>query len=136
MVRKRRKSILGTFIFLIVLLSLMSCKSQEVEQQIENLTLEQLKTEVIGKDVQLVDVRTPKEYQAGHIDDAININIFDKNTFLTQIKELDKEAPIYLYCHIGGRSGKASKILEKLGFKSIYDFSGGWRAWEKDQKIK
>lgn len=136
MVRKRRKNILNKLVFLVVLLSAFSCKSQETEQHIHHLTLEQLKKEVIDKEVQLVDVRTPKEYQSGHIDDAVNINIYDKSLFLKQVKQLDKEAPVYVYCHIGGRSGKASKALEKLGFKNIYDFSGGWKAWKKDQKIK
>jgi len=135
MVKQWRKSILKSFVFLVLILNFTSCNAQKAEH-IHDLTLEQLKTEVIGKDVQLIDVRTPKEYKAGHIDDAININISDKEIFTTKVNQLNKEAPIYLYCHIGGRSGKASKILEELGFKSIHDFSGGWKAWRKDQKIK
>ena len=135
MVKQWRKSILKSFVFLVLIFNLISCNAQKTEH-IHNLTLEQLKTEVIGKDVQLVDVRTPKEYKAGHIDDAININIYNRETFTTKVKQLNKQAPIYVYCHIGGRSGKASKILDELGFKNIYDFSGGWKAWKKDQKIK
>lgn len=135
MVRKRRKSILKIFLFIGLLLCVISCKAQET-QHIHNLTLAQLKAQVIAKDVQLVDVRTTDEYKNGHIDDAININITNKKHFIEQVKIMDKEAPIYVYCHIGGRSRKASKLLEKLGFKSIYDFSGGWNAWTKDQKIK
>lgn len=135
MAREGKKNILINLIFIIFLLSFSACKSQDTEH-IHIITLEQLKKEVIGKDVQFVDVRTPKEYNSGHIDDAININIFDKNAFVSQVKQLDKEAPIYIYCHIGGRSGKASKLLEQLGFQHIYDFSAGWKAWKKNQQAK
>ncbi len=89
-----------------------------------------MKTEVIGKNVQLVDVRTPGEYEAGHIDDAINIDIMNRETFAEKFAEFDKEKPIYIYCKLGGRSNKASKVLEELGFETIYDYSGGYGEWK------
>ncbi|WP_010177173.1 rhodanese-like domain-containing protein [Aquimarina agarilytica] len=91
-----------------------------------------LKQDVIGKNVQFIDVRSPKEYNEGHIDDAINMNIAEVDNFIKQTQQLDKNKPVYLYCYTGGRSGKASKILAKAGFTSIYDFTGGWKAWSKD----
>ena len=84
---------------------------------------------VVDKDVQLVDVRTADEYDKGHIDDAINISISDKDQFIAQFEQLDKEDPVYIYCHSGGRSHRATSILADLGFKKIYDFNGGWKAW-------
>ncbi len=136
MVTKRRKNILVSYLILLITTSLSSCISQETEH-IHHITLEDLKKDVIGKDVQLIDVRTTSEYNAGHIDDAININYFEKELFLDRISKLDKNKPIYLYCHIGGRSGKASKTLEKQGFKTIYDFTGGWKSWQKGlNKVK
>ncbi len=134
-IQNSQKKRFAKLVFLLVIFCLISCKAQETEH-IHHLTLEQLKEDVIGKDVQLIDVRTPKEYHLGHIDDAININIFDIKAFSTKIKQLDREAPIYVYCHIGGRSRKASKLLEEFGFKNIYDFSGGWKAWQKHQNIQ
>ncbi|MBQ4914691.1 rhodanese-like domain-containing protein [Maribacter sp. MMG018] len=110
-----------------------SCNSQS-DNQVQIIDIETLKTEAIGKDVQLVDVRTPEEYNAGHIDDAININVLDTETFNKKVLSLDKEKPVYIYCKVGGRSNKASQILKELGFKTIYDYSGGYTEWSAKNK--
>ncbi|OQD44018.1 sulfurtransferase [Croceivirga radicis] len=89
-----------------------------------------LKTHAIGKEVQLIDVRTPQEYGVGHIDDAKNINVGSPD-FVQQIQGLDKEEPVYLYCKMGGRSNKAAQLLKKQGFTKIYDYTGGYNDWIK-----
>lgn len=116
-------------ILVIMFLSIISCKSQSDSKTIV-IDILTLKTEAIGKDVQLIDVRTPNEYKAGHIDDAINIDVMKMESFVQEVEKLDKAKPIYLYCKIGGRSKKASKKLEELGFTTIYDFSGGYIKWQ------
>lgn len=115
--------------FIIALILCISCKGQEKANGTQVIDIQTLKTEVIGKDVQLVDVRSEKEYNQGHIDDAININIANKDNFKKEIQKLDRTKPVYIYCHSGGRSHRASKIMKELGFTSIYDFSGGWSTW-------
>ena len=59
----------------------------------------------------IIDVRTPQEYESGHIENSINIEWQD-------IKEVDntltKEQKIYLYCRSGNRSQKSTDILIKL----------------------
>ena len=132
---KRQKSILTNnlqmknLILVLLLVIANSCKSQN-DNTIEVIDIETMKTEVIGKEVQLVDVRTSGEYDAGHIDDAINIDIMNMETFTAKFDKFDKEKPIYIYCKLGGRSNKASKVLEELGFVTIYDFSGGYDEWK------
>ncbi len=79
-------------------------------------------------DIQLIDVRTPKEYAAGHIKSAVNINFFDDD-FISQMSKLDKDKEIYVYCRSGGRSGKASKKLEAAGFTKVYNLKGGFKNW-------
>lgn len=113
-----------------VLIIALSCKSQN-EGSTKVIDIDTFKTEVIGKDVQLIDVRTLKEYNAGHIDDAINIDVLNTSTFTEEIQKLDKEKPIYIYCQMGGRSNKASQQLSKMGFKTIFDYSGGYGEWSK-----
>ncbi len=100
-------------------------------QEVKNIILDvaDYKEIVVGKDVQLVDVRTPKEYQEGYIDDAINIDYFDQITFNTGFKKLDKNKPLYIYCRSGNRSQKSAKLLVDLGFIEIYDLKGGYIAW-------
>lgn len=77
--------------------------------------------------VQLVDVRTPGEWNQGIIEGAMLYDIssadFEKN-----IATLDKKKPVYVYCAVGGRSGNASSQLKKMGYK-VYDLKGGMGAW-------
>jgi len=77
---------------------------------------------------QVLDVRTPEEWAEGTIKGAIKMNIFDAD-FNTQLNQLDKSQPVYVYCKSGGRSGKATKIMKELGFTTVYNLNGGMGAW-------
>lgn len=76
------------------------------------------------KDTQLLDVRTPQEWEAGKIASSNCINIGDA-TFKQQIEKLNKNKPVFVYCAVGGRSSKAALILQQAGFKYIYNLTGG-----------
>lgn len=78
----------------------------------------------------LIDVRTTKEYDEGHIDDALNINWYDSD-FANQIQGVDKDKTIYLYCKKGGRSAKAAKLLDSLGYNKVVNLEGGYDAWKE-----
>ena len=107
--------------------SLFSKTSQDDSIQILN----KVDFEIALKDkkVQLIDVRTPREFQGGHISGAVNLNLFDTITFQKEVDKLDKEKSLYIYCQSGGRSKKASSILSKMGFKTIFDLKGGYSRW-------
>jgi rhodanese-related sulfurtransferase len=104
--------------------SLFSAKAQE-SAHIKVLDAETFKTAIKSKNTQLIDVRTSNEYDYGHIENAVNVDFFERDKFITYFKTLDKSKPIYLYCRSGSRSRSASKTLEDLGFKEIYDLKGG-----------
>lgn len=72
----------------------------------------------------LLDVRTPSEFAAGHIDKAINID-FENQTFVSEIQKLDNSKTYFVYCRSGNRSGKAITLMKNNGFKSINELSGG-----------
>lgn len=106
-----------------------NCKEQAKTQNLELITTEEMEELLNLEDVQLVDVRTPSEYNEGHVPNAQNINFYDEN-FDEQIETLDKSKPIIVYCKSGGRSAKcASKLIEK-GFEKIYDLEGGFSHWK------
>ena len=73
----------------------------------------------------LLDVRTPMEYNEGHIENAKNIDISNSN-FESEIDKLDKDQTVFVYCAIGVRSSKAANILRKKGFKHVFDLDGGY----------
>lgn len=77
----------------------------------------------------LIDVRTPDEQQQGFIKDALFID-FKNDSFRADLDKLDKTKPIMVYCAAGGRSGRTAKVLQELGFKTIYDLKGGIGAWK------
>ena len=79
---------------------------------------------------QLIDVRTPEEFAKGHLEGAKNIN-FNAANFDAQITQLDKNKPVFIYCHSGGRSGKAYKKMKAHGFTTVYDMKGGYSAYSK-----
>ena len=71
----------------------------------------------------LVDVRTPEEYNAGHLQYSKNID-YKNEDFKNQIVKLDKTKPVYLYCRSGNRSGKSADILKKSGYTTVYNIGG------------
>lgn len=103
-------------------------KAQE-NNSITVLNKETFKSKIIESKVQLVDVRTSREYKAGTIEYASNIDYFDDENFYSKFGKLDKEKPVYIFCRSGNRSQKAAKKLVKLGFKEIYDLKGGYLNW-------
>jgi len=124
------KNILRLTLSLVLLMGVSSCQSQE-STNITKVDNSFIKQEVVGKNVQLVDVRTPNEYNSGHIDNAVNFDLSRQN--IQQINTLDKDKPVYLYCAVGSRSAYAAKILEREGFTKIFDYSGGYMDWVRNQ---
>jgi rhodanese-related sulfurtransferase len=83
--------------------------------------------------VVVLDVRTADEYNGGHIAGAKNID-FTENDFAEKAGKLDKSKPYLVHCASGRRSTASLEVLQKLGFKSIYHFDGGFKGWEKAGK--
>ena len=112
------------FLFIVLI---ASCNDQVAQSKI--VSVEEFKSMVLDKEVQLVDVRTQEEYNEGYIGDAINIDYFEQDDFAQKFDQFDKEEAIFIYCKSGNRSQKSSKILQELGFKEIIDLKGGYDAW-------
>ncbi len=84
--------------------------------------------------IQLVDVRTPAEWQqTGVIEGARRIN-FNSPDFQAQVARLDKSRPVIVYCASGGRSPRAAAMMVKMGFKKVYDYTGGMNDWKAKGK--
>lgn len=84
------------------------------------------------EDYVLVDVRSPQEYEEGHIPNAINIDnaqIQKAESVLEQLPDTDQS--IFLYCRSGNRSNQSAIKLQELGYTDITDF-GGIQDWDGD----
>ncbi len=94
---------------------------------VKHVNAQEFKKEIDAKTGVVVDVRTPGEYAQGHLQNAKNID-FMGNSFAQEFAKLDKKTPVLIYCKSGGRSGRAAKKLEKMGF-TVYDMKGGFMGW-------
>lgn len=80
------------------------------------------------KNAVVVDVRTPEEFQKGHVQNALNIN-WNGSEFEKQLAALDKNEPIFVYCLSGGRSSKAVAKMRESGFSNVVEMPGGMMEW-------
>lgn len=108
--------------------SLFGAVAQEIGI-INGINATTFKEALANNDLQLIDVRTPGEYQAGHIVNAVNIDFLEEESFEDTFSKMDKSKAIYLYCRSGKRSRNAAQKLASMGFDEIYDLEGGYLAW-------
>jgi rhodanese-related sulfurtransferase len=76
----------------------------------------------------VLDVRTASEFQAGHIEGALSIDV-NLPSFSEELEQLDRNAAYLVYCRSGNRSRTALAIMEDLGFKRIYHLTNGMTEW-------
>ena len=94
----------------------------------EDLDNETFKTYLAEKGGVLIDVRTADEFADGTIDGAENYDWMNGD-FEAAAEGWDKEAPTFVFCQAGGRSGQAKDHLVSLGFTEVYNLSGGYGGW-------
>ena len=78
----------------------------------------------------ILDLRTPGEFAQGHIEGAVMLD-FHSPEFVQGLQRLDRSKTYLLYCRTGNRSGSTLKMIEKMGFNTIYHLKPGiveWRA--------
>lgn len=78
----------------------------------------------------IIDVRTPEEFAQGYIAGSLNIDVSNAN-FVSEVAKLDKTKTYAIYCRSGNRSKVATAEMEKLGFTSLYNMTGGAIDWEQ-----
>ncbi|MEI8222782.1 MAG: rhodanese-like domain-containing protein [Actinomycetes bacterium] len=96
--------------------------------KVTNLNVSEFATKISDSSVTLVDVRTPGEFMSGHITGATNID-FESGTFEADIQKLDKAKVYAVYCRSGNRSGQATALMVKDGFKAVFNLNGGVIDW-------
>ena len=80
------------------------------------------------EDVLILDVRTPDEFRAGHVPDALNI---PHDQLAARLPELgsDPDRPVVVYCERGGRAGQAAEVLLDAGYGSVLHLEGDMSDW-------
>ncbi len=104
--------------------------TMEIEGDIRGLDVENFNNAVLSNVGVLIDVRTQKEFDDYHIPGAIIIDFKGNDFEKTVTEKLSKDTPVVIYCRSGGRSGRAMKALEKMGYK-VYNLKNGILDWKK-----
>lgn len=120
------KTLLRALLLLIPMLAFAADKAKHVKA-------EEAAKLLSSGNVTVIDVRTAEEFKEGHIKDAKNIDIM-ANDFEAQVGRLDKSKPTLVHCQAGGRSTRALKTFEKLGFTDVTHLDDGFAGWEKAGK--
>ena len=70
----------------------------------------------------LLDVRTPQEYQGGHIPGSVNAPL--QTLGGEDMLPADRDTPLFVYCHSGARSGQAVRLLGRMGYANTKNIGG------------
>jgi rhodanese-related sulfurtransferase len=93
-----------------------------------DLSVSEFSSKVAEAGIITLDVRTPGEFNEGHIEGALLVD-FQSGNFENEIASLDKSKTYAVYCRSGSRSGQAVKIMSDAGFTNIYNLDGGVIDW-------
>jgi len=99
----------------------------------KNLSVEEFARMAADKQNVILDVRTPKEFQAGHLSGAMNLDV-SASDFQAKAALLDRSKIYLVHCASGVRSARACEKLNHLDFPNLYNLPGGFRAWAKAGK--
>jgi thioredoxin 1 len=118
------------FLTLMMMFVLFACSESNTNVVLAQLSPSEFQNKLVkeaDKSV-LVDVRTPGEFEGGHIENALNID-YNSSDFATKLDALDKTKKVFVYCLSGGRSSAAVSVLEQKGFSDVTELDGGMMAW-------
>ena len=89
---------------------------------------EQFQEVATQQGTQVIDVRTPAEFAAGHLQGAVNIDV-ESPSFAGQVATLDPAGTYAVYCRSGNRSRSATQQMADAGLGTVYELDGGVNAW-------
>ena len=95
--------------------------------------VEEFQNYIADPTVQLLDVRTPEEFDEGHIAGALLVDVNDTSFVDKAMAVLNPDRPVAVYCRSGRRSARAASQLAGLGLR-VTNLAGGVIAWQDEGK--
>lgn len=104
-------------------------KTEQESQQAdyENISVNEAKNMILTEEVNVVDVRTPQEYEEGHVP---NSTLLPLQELEDRYAELNPEDKLVIICRSGNRSAQASEFLISKGYTNVYNVVGGMNSWD------
>ena len=120
-------------IMLAALVAPQSARAQSTRPAVQKIDVNSFDQKRKEPDAVVLDVRTPHEYAAGHVPGAVNLDLHDPK-FQEKVAALEKSKTYLVHCAMGVRSEAATKKMATLGFPRLFDFHGGFKAWQNAHK--
>lgn len=125
----------GNLFLLFIVFSLESCtfsfeRKVEGEGEVHSVSVEAFADSISRPGVQLVDVRTPEEFNSGNIPGSVNIDVMTGHFGEEASGLLDKSRTVAVYCRSGNRSKNAAKMLSMMGY-NVVELDSGYKAWQE-----
>lgn len=137
------KNALYTFIIILSFLTVASCSTggqetspattaqEPVKGTLSHENVTTCKQLIDSTDALVLDVRTPGEWENGHLANATFIDFY-QGDFADKVAQLDKEKTYIVYCAVGGRSAQAANQMRDMGFTHIINMKGGIKDWQRE----
>ena len=116
-----------TIILVFLLISSLSAFAAEKFKNVNLAEFEKLRKDTNNV---VLDVRSKKEFDAGHVPGATNIDV-NTPDFEQRVAKLDRKKTYLVHCAAGRRSVKAAHKMAELNFTNLINFEGGYNTWEK-----
>lgn len=114
--------------YLLIVFPLLMLACGTASQQVNSLPPTAFEDRLHEPGAQLIDARTPGEFNSGHLANAINLD-WSAGQLEAAVATIDRSKPVLLYCASGRRSAAAREFLTEKGFKDVVDLQGGINAW-------
>lgn len=121
-------------VFIFILVANERCAAQNIYKQLQAEKCDSLiEANTSNPNFVILDVRTESQWISEHLEGSICRSLYDSD-FVQQLNSLTKHKIYLLHCYSGGRSAKAFKNMQELGFNEVYEMIGGIAQW-KNKKL-
>lgn len=120
-----------TLLATIILAGLLSCQSSK--PGFRSVSVDDFQHLIADSSVIRLDVRTAKEFDEGHIPNAVNIDVLQPDFLQKTLSSLPRKRTIAVNCRSGKRSKKAAELLAKKGYK-VVELDAGFNGWIEEGK--
>lgn len=120
-----------TLLATIILAGLLSCQSSK--PGFRSVSVDEFQHLIADSSVIRLDVRTSKEFDEGHIPNAVNIDVLQPDFLHKVLSSLPRKRTIAVNCRSGKRSKKAAELLAKKGYK-VVELDTGFNGWMEEGK--
>ncbi|WP_273843597.1 molybdopterin-synthase adenylyltransferase MoeB [Rubrobacter calidifluminis] len=103
-------------------------RAAEEENEVPEITVQELKEKLDRGEISVLDVREPHEYAVANI----GAPLIPLGELPERLAELDRDRPLAVHCKSGARSARAVKLLRDAGFENVYNVKGGINAWSEE----